>query len=703
MNHALRLGAAICVSFLLAPASWALNFEWMDGAISTELITKLAVGAGWRLEERDPDLLGKLNVPGQENMCAADDCLSLDGNPEPSQRLNRAQGGYLLHNTDDGNLNYDKGDMISGLAKINLQLTTKWSDWTLKLSGIGFYDAVNTDFINQHGNSREQPAFTDRSESLEDKVGKKAEFREAFIAKPFTVFDKNLSLALGYQRVRWGEANLHLFNTLDEINPLDAIQARQPGLDLANLNVPTGMFLAGLDLTEAINVEAFYQFDWEPVRPDPASSFFSTSDIAGGGRRAYLHFGQIPEDPNKTGQLAGLAALVTDTTATVIIPNEEAFSPDEGGQYGIRLNWYLENFNNGTQLGFYAMNYHSRLPLASGFAADESCTRDALIPGDFAAAALACQGFNGSLNPGIGREPLPFDTARIILEYPEDIHLFGVSFNTTGFGWSFSGEYAYRPNQPVQILLSDVLQALEQPALPPQDIPIVGVLGTPIPGAPIPIIPGARTFVPDFISRYRNVNIGPGDYVAGFERLKVGQFVVNAIKLISGENIFRAEDITVLIEAGFSHVIDMPEPGEIFFNGSGDQTHPSPGSDCTGFAPGTNCNDPHVTARINPTQMTEGWADDFAWGVRGLVQFNYANVWDTGMTLKPSILWMEDIDGIATSPAQNYIEGNRWIVFGTFVEYGNDWSGSLLFNHFAGDGNLLADRDSVLFGVNYSF
>ncbi|MGH8247572.1 MAG: DUF1302 family protein, partial [Gammaproteobacteria bacterium] len=302
---------------------------------------------------------------------------------------------------------------------------------------------------------------------------------------------------------------------------------------------------------------------------------------------------------------------------------------------------------------------------------------------------------------GAGREPLPFDTASIILDYPEDIHLFGVSFNTTGFGWSFSGEYAYRPNQPVQILLSDVLQALEQPALPPQDIPVAGLPGLPAQAGAI--IPGARTFVPDFISRFRNIEINEGDYVPGFERLKVGQFVINAIKLISGENIFRAEDITVLIEAGFSHVIDMPKPGEIYFNGSGDQTHPSPGSDCTGFPAGTDCTSARVTARINPTQMTEGFADDFSWGMRGLVQFNYANVLDLGVTLKPSILLMEDISGIAPSPAQNYVEGNRWIVFGTFVEYGNDWSGSLLFNHYAGDGNLLADRDSVLFGVNYTF
>jgi His/Glu/Gln/Arg/opine family amino acid ABC transporter permease subunit len=52
----------------------------------------------------------------------------------------------------------------------------------------------------------------------------------------------------------------------------------------------------------------------------------------------------------------------------------------------------------------------------------------------------------------------------------EDIDLFGISFNTSLGDWALSGEYAYRPNQPLQVLQSDVLFALLGPALPAQDI-----------------------------------------------------------------------------------------------------------------------------------------------------------------------------------------------------------------------------------------
>src|SRR3546814_7485306 len=101
--------------------------------------------------------------------------------------------------------------------------------------------------------------------------------------------------------------------------------------------------------------------------------------------------------------------------------------------------------------------YHSRYPLVSGIAADASCTRDAALPG-FVGAFVACQGFNAAFNP-IGKEPLPVDTATLFLDYPENIQLYGISFNTNIGSWAVSGEYGYRPNQPLQILQSDVLFA----------------------------------------------------------------------------------------------------------------------------------------------------------------------------------------------------------------------------------------------------
>ena len=61
-------------------------------------------------------------------------------------------------------------------------------------------------------------------------------------------------------------------------------------------------------------------------------------------------------------------------------------------------------------------------------------------------------------------------TGRYFLEYPEDIQLYGASFNTTlgGTGVSLQGEVSYKANQPLQIddveLLSATVSALDASA-----------------------------------------------------------------------------------------------------------------------------------------------------------------------------------------------------------------------------------------------
>src|SRR5690606_6680335 len=107
-----------------------------------------------------------------------------------------------------------------------------------------------------------------------------------------------------------------------------------------------------------------------------------------------------------------------------------------------------EELNNGTEFGFYYMNYHSRLPYASFFSTVASCARregnalgiDAYDPVTFLATCPDLPIFYELT----GRDPanaqsnaVPLDTVKLLVEYPEDIQLMGVSFATTAFGWSF--------------------------------------------------------------------------------------------------------------------------------------------------------------------------------------------------------------------------------------------------------------------------
>ncbi|HKY90792.1 MAG TPA: DUF1302 family protein [Nevskiaceae bacterium] len=690
----------------LAPA-WALvaiatagpvaAFEFSYGEATGTLTTKVTVGAGWRVESRDEGLLGKLNVPGQQAICQPDDCISLNGNPEPNDRLRAARGGHSAHAFDDGNMNYDKGEMISGLSKFSTTLSASQGDWTMKVNYIAFYDAVNQDFRETHHNTELQPRHTDRSRRLEDRVGLRGELREAFVQYKTGLGDREITASLGAQRVRWGEANIHPLNTLDVINPQDAVLPRQPGQSFNELNIPTDLLLITADVIEGVNAEFFYQYDWDAARPEPAGTYFSANDVVGG---TYIEAGpgQFAEDPDATYQASVPVSLLSSASRRVPVTESHARNH---GQFGLRVNWYVEDFNDGTEFGFYAANYHSRLPYFSIYETEYSCMRRAAIPGNFLAAVAACTNatgiFNGSLqaNPSLETEPLPVNTERAELSYPEDIRMFGVSFNTTAFGWSVSGEYSYRPNLPVQVQISDVLFAGAQTAFPTVDTPVVvdglpGLLGT--------VIPGARTFIPDYISTYRGRTIEngnefrPGEFIRGWERLKVGQFVVNALKILPGY--LGADEITVLGEGGFTHIVD--KPNGIYFQGQAEGTHPGPGADGTG--PGTP-----TTLRLNPTQQTDGFATTFSWGLRALAQMTYNNIGGSALTLKPTILWFEDIHGIAPSPAQNYIEGNRWLTAGAQFQIGQALEGTVLYMYFDGAKNALQDRDNVQVSLSYTF
>ena len=712
-------GVAATLLWAVTGPAQAINFEYKD--IEFSWITKLTGGAMWRTEARDVGKIGKLNVPGQEYLCSNrggdaslgpndDDCISLFGDPEPNQRLVNARGGYFAALGDDGNLNYDNGDMVSAIAKINTQLTADWRDFTLKLNYIAFYDAINYDYDVTHQNTQYQPRRQRRDKSVEDRSGLNGEFREAFLLYNFEVGDRFMSISVGNQRVRWGEANLHIFNTLDAINPLDSILALQPGFELSELAVPTGMVLFTTDVIENVTAELIWQYDWDATRVQPSGTFFSSKDPAGiSSYRPVLSLGQFPEDPNN--QFIPGQPFRTLSSSTRNSPlSENANAPKDTGQYGLRVNWYAEDFNDGTEFSFYFLNYHSRVPYFSILEAQATCLRGGL--GDPLTSLAACVPFNpyAGNNANPDGDPLPINSATLLLDYPEDIQMYGVSFNTTLFGWSVSGEYAYRPNLPAQVLISDVFYAGFQQAFAESDVALgpqaLNLLGLTLPiGTVGAILPGAETFIPSVLTEYRGRTIAnnneyqPGEYVRGWEDLKTGQFVLSGLKLFPST--LGSDDVTFLAEMGFTHIIDMPK--NLYFQGTYEHTHPSPGADCSGFPSGTNCSDPAVVARINPTQQTDDFAEDFAMGLRFLLQFKYSNVWNSGITLKPTLLWFEDVYGTTVFPVQNYVEGNRWMIPGLQFEIGQAFNGTLLYQYYDGPDNELQDRDNISFSLTYNF
>lgn len=713
---------------LASPLSHALEYELGGGKLNIK--NRLSTGVALRTQTRSDDLIGKLNVEGQQDLCASDNCISLKGDPEPNRRLVNARGTYFGVNADDGDLNYNRYDLVAATTKLTTDLTFEKGEFLARVRGIGFYDPVNANFDARHPNTNYQPARTRRPGHIADNYAKGVKLYDAFVQYNTEIAGHTAVFSVGQQTIRWGESNLVALNSVSEINPPNANFLRMPGAEINEVFQPVPVALLSTDLFEGVSADFLYQFGWKRIEPDASGSFFSDNDIAGNGPYAIIGLGQFGEDPDQKFRLAGELGLISSTSVTVY---PEEYRPSSQGQFGARVNYNAEWLNGGTELGFYFLNYHSRLPYASVVSTDESCARDAA---DAGAAATGCNGFKGTLlNLPTGKEPLPIDSLRVLLEYPENIQLYGISFNTTVGKISLSGEYSFRPNAPLQVHLPDLVFAGLQPAFPVNDIrgeptgaagllAAVGrALGVDTNDIPVPVaagvlalgqstLPSAQHAIPSFLASYRQLGrIGPNQYIRGYIRRPIGQFDLTAIRIWSS-NPFAADQVILLSEVGFTHVVNLPKLSELQINGgTALDSHYGAGADGSGLTAQNSCNDAitgattDYTCKLNPHQQTRGFAEDFAWGVRTLVRMEYNDV-IFGWSLKPTFGLTWDIEGTGPFPQQNFVQGRKELLTGTEVNITPSLIGRVLYlSYFGGKRgeNTRSDRDNISLSLTYAF
>ncbi len=699
---ALRFGLAAGLLGVAAPAA-ALQWELeAGGGLTVEWLNTLSVGAAWRMEAPEPDLIGKASLPENRQLCAADDCISVsESNTEPAERHFRARGALSSY-ADDANLNYGKGDLIAATGKWSTRLNLRWKKFGLDLSGLYFYDNVNTGFIEFHPNRIVTPGpqpgvftTTRRDAQAEEQIGNAFELRNANVYTRLALpWGGDVGLRAGRQLLTWGVSAFGVNGSLNFVNAPDLNALTRPGFELFELYRPQGMVTLNANLTENLGMEGFYQYEWLPVGLPPKGSFFSFFDAGSeivADDHIPLPFGKTPEDPGQLQTPASpLVALVTATSfAARRAPNRE---PEDGGQYGLALHYFFDNLGvAGTEFSLYLARYHSRIPAASFFASEASCTRregnaNNHDTTNFLEFQTDC-GIPGVQQPGVDFEALPVDTARYFLDYAEDIKLVGVSFSTQLFGAAIQGELAYRPNQPVQVDLEDLFFAALQPTFPRNTIEIVPGVAT---------LASSRRAIPDFVTAYRGGTPGevvPRSYIRGYEPMKTWFTSLGFLKIWGPDFVLRADQFGVLFEANAVYLPDLPRLSELQFEGPATFTHASPGTLDTGDG-----------LRFNPIRNTDGYVTDFSLGYRLGALMLYNNVLRPGLSLRPLVVLIHDVKGVAPGLAEIVLEGRKIILANVEAKTG-PWSLNLQYGVFTGAGrfNTLRDRDVFGLALSYDF
>lgn len=712
----------LVLAAVLAPAA-ASAFQFEVGDIPVRMDNLVTVGATMRMQGRDNELVGKSNLQpgicvetterdaeGRPTRFAGDTCTTSNGTntgtPSESNLAYVAAPGSFSPNGDDGNLSFDRYDLVHAAAKITTDINVSVHEFNVFVRTLYFFDAQYNDHDLDHPDTSMQPAHTDFSGAGKHRLGDDFKFLDWFVSRPFSAFDRDFSIKVGNQVINWGESSFLLLNSLNTLNPPDQGRLRIPGFDIKELLQPVGMVSLNGQLFEDTTFEVFYQYDWKPILIDPVGSFFSTSDTLGdGGRYAMLSFGKAPEDPDEYYEPRlnpdddiGLLQSTSDRTVLRDYDEEHRRRPSNGGQYGIALKNWFADLNHGTEIGLYFANYHSRVPSVSFFAADDTC-----IPAPGANPAANLTAFATSCL-ATGAEPIPVGSARLFAEYPEDIHLFGLSFNTNVGDWALSGEYAFRSNLPIQVHTADLVFAALQPAFPLTD----DDLG-------IAILPGRRSAVPDFVeTTYRGHTVEGGDYIRGYERMKVGQTGLTLLRIFGGGNFLNATQISLLMETGWTHVFDMPGLDELQFQGAEVNTHISSGGDGTiGINPSdirSDPDDPHSDTvgpglRQNPTrQKKHGYGTQDSAGYRLVALTRYDDAF-LGVNMEILTALFHDVYGVAPGVGQNFVEDRIQVIGGLRFDYLNTYSAELRYTWYYDGAELdnLRDRDNLLVYVGYQF
>jgi hypothetical protein len=601
---------------------------------------------------------------------------------DPSREYYSISAGGLQRssNADDGDLNYRRG-MASFLVKASHDLLLHTDNAGLFVRGFYFNDFVNTD-----GN-RTHIALSDEAQDI---VGRGAELLDAYVYFKAAPGGMPASVRVGRQVLSWGESTF-IPNGINSINPIDVAKLRTPGSELKEALRPINMVSGSLNLNEALTLEAFYLLDWERTRVDPPGTYFSTNDfVAKGGTKVYLGFGAIP-----------------DTSPLGAISRGKDREPSNSGQYGVNLRWLAHGLKD-TEFGFYVMNYHSRLPVISAntptvpvngakAASDAGAilgantaftTNLATALGSASAVPGALTTLIGATLTGVPASALPpalqpfystvagvtsqlaqrelliaAATGQYLIEFPEDIHLFGASFNTSVKGIALQGELSYRPNQPFQVDDVELLFA----ALSPLSSRF-----------------GANNQIGTFALN---------SYVPGYRRLKVWTGQMTATW--AGRGIFGATQSTLLAEAGYVYV-DLPAKNSLRFDGQatfvgGDLNYMNnSGNNASGVPP--------------LSEPASAFADDFSWGYQLVGRLDYNNVF-AGINISPLLVFAHDVNGNTPYPLGNFLHNRKSITIGAEFTFQNAWAMDLRYVNFFGAGryNLLGDRDYVSCNLKYSF
>ena len=189
-------------------------------------------------------------------------------------------------NSDDGNLNFDNGDIVNATQKFYTEVIGKVNGVGVNLSLTGNVNPVND--INA-------PLFKSlKSEALEEQE-QNLSLLNAYINAEFDTGNNFIDATIGRSVVSWGEATFIPVTANGLVTgALDLTKLRAPGSSIKEALMPVAQIVLSTNV-DGIGFEGYYQFESDMVGLDVAGAFFG-SEIVGVGESGLIAAGSFQDE-----------------------------------------------------------------------------------------------------------------------------------------------------------------------------------------------------------------------------------------------------------------------------------------------------------------------------------------------------------------------------------------------------------------------
>jgi hypothetical protein len=404
-------------------------------------------------------------------------------------------------------------------------------------------------------------------------------------------------------------------------------------------------------------------------------------------------------------QFSGAAAKFATPTGCLIDANAGAFA-DPRISTALLGNTAIgdpQDLLNAVSLGsaFAITGANGGVPFNSGVAGLDNIYNAAVLQCALSVFQSGTSGVTGFPTLFDGAEILTYASdIGLFIEYPEDIGVFGFSFNTTLLGWGVQGDFTYRNDAPFQIDTDSltIAAAMEQCAFASVGdlMATFEALGT---------IPGHTCFSGG------TAGSAAGIPISGVMRNEMwtGQIGTTATFTASDWWVdMIGADLGVLVtEAGVVYVpgvedtwLDKYDPDgfgpanptrvPVQYQNTGCQGSDLPLGGLLGL-------DRKASKNCRP--------NDFSAGLVMLARVEYNNAFDSGFTIAPQLVYTYDFEGTTPSPYGNYLEDRQSIGMSVTGTLNNNFRVGASYSNFFGGhiANKSKDTDFASVTASYSF